>query len=228
MTASRLATYSVKGLTKYGAVTDSGIVDLSARFDYPTLREAIEAGALPKLAEAGARQTLGDLDPQGFATFVESVASRQFAIRGRAEIAEGDPPAIYDAAHNVDGAGALAETLPELAGGRKVVCCLAILEGKDAPGIVNALAPAVSRFVCAEIPPERIEGSGRPGGRSRPALEVAALCQMAGVEAEAVRDPLAAWDRARELARETDGVALAAGSHYLLSSLWTERPAQSS
>jgi len=180
------------------------------------------------LAEAGARQTLGDLDPQAFAIFVESVASRQFAIRGRAEIAEGDPPAIYDAAHNVDGAGALAETLPELAGGRKVVCCLAILEGKDAPGIVNALAPAVSRFVCAEIPPERIEGSGRPGGRSRPALEVAALCQMAGVEAEAVRDPLAAWDRARELARETDGVALAAGSHYLLSSLWTERPAQSS
>src|SRR5436305_12367359 len=57
MTASRLATYSVKGITHYGAVTDSGIVDLSVRFDYPSLREAIEAGALPKLAEAGARHS---------------------------------------------------------------------------------------------------------------------------------------------------------------------------
>ena len=41
MTPPRLATYSVGGSTKYGAVTDDGIVDLSARFgkEYPTLRE---------------------------------------------------------------------------------------------------------------------------------------------------------------------------------------------
>jgi dihydrofolate synthase/folylpolyglutamate synthase len=149
-------------------------------------------------------------------------------IPGRAQVVRGDPDVIYDAAHNPDGARALAEVLPELAGGREVMCCLAILEGKDAAGIVNGLAPVVSRFVCTEIPPERIEGSGRPGGRSRPALEVAALCQKAGVEAEAIADPLQAWERARTLARERGGVALAAGSHYLLSSIWTERPAQSS
>jgi dihydrofolate synthase / folylpolyglutamate synthase len=149
-------------------------------------------------------------------------------IPGRAEVMRGDPPTIFDAAHNPDGAKALARLLPELSENRDVVCCLAILEGKDAAGIVNELAPAVSRFVCTEIPPERIEGSGRPGGRARPALEVAALCQKAGVEAEAIPDPLAAWDRARELARKRDGVALAAGSHYLLSSIWIERPAQSS
>ncbi len=149
-------------------------------------------------------------------------------IPGRADVEPGDPPAIYDAAHNPDGARALAEALTDLAGDREVVCCLAILEGKDAPGIVNGLAPAVWKFVCTEIPPERIEGSGRPGGRSRPALEVAALCQKAGVEAEAIADPLEAWERARELARELGGVALAAGSHYLLSSIWTERPAQNS
>ena len=85
-----------------------------------------------------------------------------------------------------------------------------------------------AQFVCTEIPPEQIEGSGRPGGRARPALEIAALCQKAGREAEAISDPLEAWERARDLARERDGVALAAGSHYLLSSIWTERPAQSS
>ena len=48
MTSARLATYSIDGIVRYGAATDRGIVDLSARFakDYPTLREAIAAGAL--------------------------------------------------------------------------------------------------------------------------------------------------------------------------------------
>jgi 2-keto-4-pentenoate hydratase/2-oxohepta-3-ene-1,7-dioic acid hydratase in catechol pathway len=57
MATPRLATFTVNGAQKYGAVTDAGIVDLSARFgkDYPTLREAIAAGALTKLAEEGAR-----------------------------------------------------------------------------------------------------------------------------------------------------------------------------
>ncbi len=61
MASPRLATYTVNGTTKYGAVTDAGIVDLSARFgkDYPTLREAIAAGALMKLAEEGARRSAG-------------------------------------------------------------------------------------------------------------------------------------------------------------------------
>jgi dihydrofolate synthase/folylpolyglutamate synthase len=149
-------------------------------------------------------------------------------IPGRAQIEPGDPPAIYDAAHNLDGAEALAEALPELTGGKEVVCCLAVLEGKDAPGIINALAPRCRNFICTEIPPDAIEGSGRPGGRARPALELAALCEKAGVSAEAVPDPLQAWARARELAKDWDGVALAAGSHYLLSCIWTERPAQSS
>jgi 2-keto-4-pentenoate hydratase/2-oxohepta-3-ene-1,7-dioic acid hydratase in catechol pathway len=59
MTPPRIATYSVNGKTAYGAVVDGGMVDLSARFgsDYPTLREAIAAGALMKLAEDAARRT---------------------------------------------------------------------------------------------------------------------------------------------------------------------------
>jgi 2-keto-4-pentenoate hydratase/2-oxohepta-3-ene-1,7-dioic acid hydratase in catechol pathway len=57
MTSPRLATYSVNGSTRYGAMTDGGIVDLSARLGtkYPTLREVIVAGALTKLAEDAAR-----------------------------------------------------------------------------------------------------------------------------------------------------------------------------
>ncbi len=180
------------------------------------------------LAQAAAGEVLGPLDPGATADFIKRLASREFLIRGRAELIPGNPPAIFDAAHNPDGARALAEALPGLTDGADVVCCLAVLEGKDAPGIVNALAPACSHFVCTEIPADAIEGSGRPGGRARPALELAALCEKAGVEAEAIADPVPAWARARDLAKARGGVALAAGSHYLLACLWTERPAQSS
>jgi folylpolyglutamate synthase/dihydropteroate synthase len=180
------------------------------------------------LAQAAVGNVLGGIDPGAYAEFVRKLVSREFAIRGRAELVQGDPPELFDAAHNTDGARALADALPELTGGAEVICCLAVLEGKDAAGIVNALAPAVSSFVCTEIPPERIEGSGRPGGRARPALELAALCEKAGAHAEAVGDPGEAWQRARALARGRRGVALAAGSHYLLSSIWTETPAQNS
>jgi len=51
MSTPRLATFTVGGKTRYGAVTDKGVIDLSARHPkWPTLREVIEAGALVKLA----------------------------------------------------------------------------------------------------------------------------------------------------------------------------------
>lgn len=58
VTHPRLATFTANGATRYGAVTDTGIVDLSARFGqiFPTLREVIAADAQMKLAdEAAAR-----------------------------------------------------------------------------------------------------------------------------------------------------------------------------
>jgi 2-keto-4-pentenoate hydratase/2-oxohepta-3-ene-1,7-dioic acid hydratase in catechol pathway len=49
---NRLATFTINGKTRYGAVTDKGVIDLSARHSqWPTLREVIEAGALRRLAE---------------------------------------------------------------------------------------------------------------------------------------------------------------------------------
>ena len=58
MLSSRIATFAVNGATRYGAVTDRGIVDLSARWakDFPTLREVIAAGALTRLAEDSAQR----------------------------------------------------------------------------------------------------------------------------------------------------------------------------
>jgi dihydrofolate synthase/folylpolyglutamate synthase len=191
-----------------------------------------------QLASEAAAGVLHD-DAEGYAAIPPP--ERVVPIPGRAEFVDGDPPLIFDAAHNPDGARALAASLPELAPARKVrrglrrveeprevVCCLAVLEGKDAEGIVAALAPACASFVCTEVPESEMQHSGRPGAKSIPATRLAELCAAAGAEAEAVPDPLAAWSRARELARERDSVALAAGSHYLLSSIWTERPAESS
>ncbi|HEX3561320.1 MAG TPA: Mur ligase family protein, partial [Solirubrobacterales bacterium] len=152
----------------------ASIVDIEVDPGPPTYRNWNQA-----LAWAAAEKVVGPLNPDARAALEEMV------IPGRAQMVPGDPPTIFDAAHNPDGARALAEALPGLTGGADVVCCLAVLEGKDAAGIVSGLAPACTHFVCTEIPPEAIEGSGRPGGRARPALELAALCEKAGVEAEA-------------------------------------------
>lgn len=143
-------------------------------------------------------------------------ALRALDLPGRFELIEGDPPVIRDAAHNVDGARALAEALAAQEDRPVVVACLAVLADKDAGGIVAALAPALSGAVVTEIPRGRLEGAGRPGTSSVPMLELGRICEAAGIETEAVRDPAEAiaWTLGR--AKETNGVALVAGSHYLL------------
>tara|TARA_R110002020_G_scaffold20374_75_gene69819 strand:- start:3886 stop:4764 length:879 start_codon:yes stop_codon:yes gene_type:complete len=50
----RIAAFSADGQDRYGLVRPHGIVDLSARMSYPTLREAVEAGVLTAMAEKGA------------------------------------------------------------------------------------------------------------------------------------------------------------------------------
>jgi dihydrofolate synthase/folylpolyglutamate synthase len=144
-------------------------------------------------------------------------ALRTLELPGRFELKEGDPPVVRDAAHNPHGAQALAEALREHIGDRPVVACLAILADKDAAAIVQALAPVLSAAVVTEIPSERLEGAGRPGTSSVPMVELGRLCEAAGLPTEAILDPseALAWTLAR--VKEANGVALVAGSHYLLS-----------
>jgi dihydrofolate synthase/folylpolyglutamate synthase len=140
----------------------------------------------------------------------------ELALRGRLEVLPGEPPHVLDAAHNAEGARALAEALPEVSEGNPVVACVALLEGKDDEGFIRALAPALAHAVCTELPPERLSGSGRPEASSVAARRLAALCEAEGLEAEAVPDLEAARARARELAAQRSGIALSTGSHYLL------------
>ncbi|HEX6782441.1 MAG TPA: cyanophycin synthetase [Solirubrobacterales bacterium] len=166
------------------------------------------------IASAAAEAFLGHpLDPERTKEVAASVT-----IPGRLERIARRPPAYVDAAHNPDGAAALARSLPEVAAGRRVIACLAILADKDAAAMIAALAPAVDRVVCTELPRAALEGHGRPGARSRPAAELAAACEAAGLPAEAETDFEAALLRGRSLAAEPpEGVLLVAGSHYAIA-----------
>jgi dihydrofolate synthase/folylpolyglutamate synthase len=164
------------------------------------------------IACAAAEAFLGRLDPGAVARVAGAVT-----VPGRLELVAEHPPTYLDAAHNPAGAAALARALPEVASGRRVVACLAILADKDAGEMVAALAPALDRVVCTELPAAALEGHGRPGARSRPAGELAAICTQAGMPAEAEPGFEAALRRGRELAAaEPEGLLLVAGSHYAI------------
>jgi dihydrofolate synthase/folylpolyglutamate synthase len=163
------------------------------------------------LAMAATETFLGRIDREA----CRDVAAR-LLIPGRLELLEGDPPVILDAAHNPDGAAALAESLPAVSGGRQPVCCLAVLADKDAAAMVAALAGAVERAICTEVPADALAHGGRPGARSLPAAELGGLCERAGIPAEAEPELDAALGRAGELARAEGRALLVAGSHYAL------------
>jgi dihydrofolate synthase/folylpolyglutamate synthase len=168
------------------------------------------------LACAAAEAFLGDLD----ASRVAEVATT-LTVPGRLERIADDPPVLLDAAHNPDGAAALAEGLGEVVAGRPVVACIAVLAEKDAEAMIAALAPAVTHLVCTELPgdgPERRHiGVFQARRRSLQAAELVRVARGTGVEVEAVEDFGAAVARARDLARELDGVLLVTGSHYVLA-----------
>jgi dihydrofolate synthase / folylpolyglutamate synthase len=139
-------------------------------------------------------------------------------VPGRLEQIAEQPPTFLDAAHNAAGAAALARSLPDLAAGRRIVACLAILADKDAGAMIAVLAPVLDRVVCTELPKGALEGHGRPGARSRSAAELAAICETVGVAAEVEPAFSAALARGRALAAEPpEGVLLLAGSHYAIA-----------
>jgi len=165
------------------------------------------------IACAAAEAFLGQLDR----SLVTRVAAT-VTVPGRLELIASDPPTYVDAAHNPAGAAALAESLPGVAGGRRVVACLAVLADKDATAMLAALAPALEQAICTELPAAALEGHGRPGARSRPAAELVAACEAAALRAEAEPSFAAAVTRARALAAgEPEGALLIAGSHYAIA-----------
>ncbi len=169
------------------------------------------------LAMTAAEAFLGDLDQERVAEVAASVT-----VPGRLERIAERPPVFVDAAHNPDGAAALARALPAVTGERRVIAVLAILADKDAEAMIRALAPALERAVCTQLPADgpkpalyQRESAHRP---SVEAGELARICVGAGVEAEAEASFGAALGRARTLATEDpEGVVLITGSHYAIA-----------
>ncbi len=172
------------------------------------------------LACAAAEAFLGELD----ATRVAEVAA-SLTVPGRLERVAEHPPTLLDVAHNADGAAALAEALAEVAAGRPVVACLAILGDKDATAMIEALAPRLSHVVCTELPTStpadgpksRDIDRSQAHRRSFSAERLLQACGEVGVEAEAEVDFAAAVRRARGLALESGGALVITGSHYVLA-----------
>ena len=177
------------------------------------------------IACAAAGSFLGGLDPD----MVREVGA-SLVIAGRLEQIAENPPTVIDAAHNADGAAALAEAMPEIGKGRPVIACMAVLADKDAAAMLGALAGATDVVFCTELDTALLRASGRPGARPWPAGELAELCGRAGVEAVAEPDPLAALQAARAEATRRGGLLLVAGSHYLLATArgLLERPGPAS
>jgi dihydrofolate synthase/folylpolyglutamate synthase len=165
------------------------------------------------LACAAAEALLGKLDRDRIAAVAATLT-----VPGRLERVAEDPPTFLDAAHNPDGAAALAEGLAEIAGERPVVACLAALGDKDVEAMIRALAPALHRAVCTELDPAALESRGLPGVTSHSAAKLAQACEQAGLAAEQEPEFTAAVRRGRELVAELPGgMLLVTGSHYVLA-----------
>jgi dihydrofolate synthase/folylpolyglutamate synthase len=160
------------------------------------------------LARAAAAAYLKDaLDEDAVAR-----AGAEVRVPGRMQQIATDPVTLLDGAHNPEAIVALAESLSEIAAGRRVVALISILDDKDAAGMLSALAPSITAFVFTHSHNPR-------------ALSPATLLSLArqvngvgGIEPEIVPEPQRALERARELAGP-DGLVIAAGSLYLVSDL---------
>jgi dihydrofolate synthase / folylpolyglutamate synthase len=137
-------------------------------------------------------------------------AAAEIRIPGRLEVVDDRPLTLYDGAHNPSGAVALADSLPEVMGDRRPrVCVVAVLEDKDAAGMLRALLPAFDHAVYTRCQ--------NPRSLSPATLETLGA-QLGGPPSETVADPHRAVARARSLAG-SDGAVLATGSIYLVADL---------
>jgi dihydrofolate synthase / folylpolyglutamate synthase len=166
-------------------------------------------GAAPAGPPVGGEALVGLLDPGALRR-----AAAETRVPGRLDVVAERPLTVLDGAHNPDGARALAESLPEvLAARRPVVGVLAVLDDKDAAGMLEALLPCLDRAVFTR--------SRNPRSLPPATLETLAA-KLGGPGGETVSEPHAAVERAHALAGP-EGAVVATGSIYLVADLVRER-----
>ena len=173
------------------------------------LPDLVAAGSFQRgnamLALGAAAALVGD----GFKVRPAMEAIAKVVVPGRLEVVGRYPLVIRDAAHNPDGARALAGELARATRGAKpVVGIIALLADKDADGFVAALAGSFDVVIATATDSER----------ALPAKDLMAACAAHGLEVEVVPDPEAALTRAR-FRTGSAGAVVIAGSLTLLAAL---------
>jgi dihydrofolate synthase/folylpolyglutamate synthase len=136
-------------------------------------------------------------------------AAATVLVPGRMQVVGHEPLTLLDGAHNPAGVAAIAESLPQLTAGRRLVAVLSVLDDKDAAEMLRALLPHCEQVVFTR----------NHSPRALPPATLASLArQLGGPPSELVPEPRAALERARELAG-AGGVVLATGSIYLIADL---------
>jgi dihydrofolate synthase/folylpolyglutamate synthase len=159
------------------------------------------------LAATAAEAFLGRSDP----TAVRRAAA-EVEVPGRLELVGTDPLLVHDGAHNPAGAEALAESLPQLLGGRPLTAVIAILDDKDAATMLRTLLPLCARVLFTR--------SAHPRSLPPATLETLAA-KLGGPPCETAAAPRDAMARAKALAGP-GGAVLATGSIYLIADLVRE------
>ena len=190
------------GATLVQAPADPG-VELAAPGAFQQRNFALaRAAAEAYLAATGARIELERV----------RAAAAAVTVPGRLQVVAHEPLTALDGAHNAEGVAALAESLPQLTAGRRLVAVVSILEDKDAAGMLRALLPHAEHVVFTR----------NRNPRALPPATLASLCAQVGgpggPACELEADPRRALARARELAG-AGGVVLATGSIYLIADL---------
>lgn len=168
--------------------------------DYQAQNAAVAIAAVESFLGGGTQMLVGDVLAEGIATATSP---------GRLQVIGVEPTVIVDAAHNPDGALALAGAMGSYFTFDDVCVVLGVLDEKDGRGIIAALAPIASRFhVTRSSSPRAID----------PEVLSEVVAEIAGDESTVTFDELAdAIQSAREWAQEgAKRAVLVAGSITLV------------
>lgn len=104
---------------------------------------------------------------------------------GRFQLLQEKKPVIYDGAHNLSGARALAQAIQEIFPHMECGFCFGFMKDKDVAGILKTLQPLAGKAWAVTL----------PGARAMQAAEIAALGRQAGLDITPVADfqPVTEW-----------------------------------
>lgn len=136
----------------------------------------------------------------------------QVQWRARFEVAQVEPPVIFDSAHNQDSFEKLRETLEEYFPGKKVHLIFGASEDKNIPGMFAEMKSKIQKII--------ITRADHP--RALSVEHIAGLADQAGAEWEALVPVKDALRRALELSSKDGSIVLSAGSMFVTAEVMKE------